>query len=201
MRKIERAIVSVHNKERVVDFARVLREFGIEIFSTEGTRNALLKGGVEAKEIADLTGVREILNGRVKTLHPRVHAGLLGVPGNKLHEEEMRTYECQWLDMVVVNLQPLDQLLARPNIALDEVMDEVDIGGVAMVRSAAKNFRYVSVVTNPERYSTLIHELRAHEGSLPFVTRFRLAQEAFALTAQYDGILAEYLRKSEPPDE
>jgi len=137
----------------------------------------------------------------VKTLHPKVHAGLLGVRDNKLHQEEMQTYKYEWVDMLVVNLHPLEELIANPAITPDEVVDQVDIGGVAMIRSAAKNFRYVTVVVNPERYASVAHELQAHEGSVPFATRFRLAQEAFSATAAYDRDLAEYLQGCEPPKE
>ncbi len=201
MEKIERVIISCHDKTGVVELARVLRDFNVEIISTEGTRRALREAGIESKEIASFTGTRELLSGRVKSLHPKVHAGLLGIRDNKLHQEEMQTYEYEWVDMLVVNLRPLEELIANPAVTPDEVVDQVDIGGVAMIRSAAKNFRYVTVVVNPERYASVAHEMQAHEGSLPFSMRFRLAQEAFAATARYDEVLAEYLQRCEPPEE
>ena len=201
MDKIKRVIISCQDKTGVVEFAQVLREFNVEIISTEGTRKVLTDAGIETRELAEFTGVREMLNGRVKSLHPTVHAGLLGIRDNKLHVEEMQTYDYQWVDMLVVNLHSLDELMQQPAVTPDEVVDQVDIGGVAMIRSAAKNFRYVTVVVNPERYTSVAHELQAHEGVVPFTTRFRLAQEAFALTAQYDAELAAYLQRCEPPEE
>ena len=201
MGRIERVIISCHDKTGVVDLARVLRDFSVEIISTEGTQRVLQEAGIESKEIADFTGTRELLSGRVKSLHPKVHAGLLGVRDNKLHQEEMRTYEYAWVDMLVVNVHPLEELIATPAITPDEVVDQVDIGGVAMIRSAAKNFRYVTVVVNPDRYSSVAHEIQAHEGKVPFTMRFRLAQEAFSVTAAYDRDLAEYLQRCEPPEE
>lgn len=201
MPKIRRAVVSCFDKTGVVDLARLLREFDVEIISTAGTLHELQEHGVEAIGIAEFTGVQEMLGGRVKSLHPKVHAGLLAVRDNKLHVEQMDMCQFKWIDLVVVNLHPVKQVMHQPGITVDEVMEQIDIGGMAMIRSAAKNFRYVTVVTNPERYSTIMHELRAHEGEVSFKTRFRLAQEAFANIAAYDGLLAEYLRSSEPPEE
>lgn len=201
MTKIKQAIVSCYDKTGIVEFAEALNKLGVTISSTEGTRAVLSEADVPSQGIADLTGSREMLSGRVKTLHPKVHAGLLGVRGNKLHQEEMQTYQCSWIDLVVVNPRPLQSLIDEGTATLEEIVDQIDIGGIAMIRSAAKNFRYVTVVVNPERYQTLIHELRAHEGMIPFTTRFRLAQEALALTAEYDRILSEFLRSCEPPKE
>ena len=201
MDRIERVIISCYDKSGIADFARVLSDFNVEIVSTEGTRRFLQEAGIESKELADFTGVREMLSGRVKSLHPKVHAGLLGIRDNKLHAEEMQTYEYQWVDMLIVNLLPLAELVEDESVTSDEVIEQVDIGGVAMIRSAAKNFRYVTVVVNPERYSSVAHEMQAHEGNVPFTTRFRLAQEAFSLTADYDKVLAEYLHRCEPPEE
>lgn len=201
MKAIKRVIISCHDKTGVVEFARALREFGAEIISTEGTQRVLADAGIESTEIADFTGVREMLNGRVKSLHPKVHAGLLAIRDNKLHAEEMETYEFDWIDMLVVNINPLEDILGKPGVAPDEVVEQVDIGGIAMIRSAAKNFRYVTVVVNPERYTGIVHELKAHDGTIPFTTRYRLAQEAFAATAHYDNTLADFLQRSEPPEE
>ncbi len=200
MDAIRRAVLSCHDKTDIGELAAALANYGVETFATEGTGAALRRAGIPCASIADLTGRREMLSGRVKTLHPKVHAGLLGIRGNKLHEEEMQAQECQWIDFVAVNLRPLGEITNRAATSLDELMEEVDIGGLAMIRSAAKNFRYVTVVVNPERYPSIIHELRAHEGSVSFATRFRLAQEAFAATAAYDASLAEYLRRIEPPE-
>lgn len=201
MISVRRAVLSCFDKHGIVEFAEGLRGFGIELVCTDGTLRVLSEAGIEARSIADFTGVREMLSGRVKTLNPKIHAGLLGIRGNKVHEEEMRTYECEWIDLVVTNFHPLETIIQDANLSLEEVIEQVDIGGTAMVRSAAKNFRYVTVVVNPERYPVLLHELRAHDGAVTFATRFRLAQEAFAATARYDAVLADFLHRSEPPEE
>ena len=201
MAKIERAILSCYDKTGVVELARVLRELSVEIICTAGTLNALESAGIEAAGIGDFTGVSEMLDGRVKSLHPRVHAGLLGIRDNKLHVEQMQSLDYKWVDFVAVNLHPIEQLMQQPGIMAEEVIEQIDIGGTAMVRSAAKNFRYVTVVVNPARYATVIHEMRAHDGEVTFPTRYRLAQEAFACTANYDKALSDYLRGSEPPKE
>jgi phosphoribosylaminoimidazolecarboxamide formyltransferase/IMP cyclohydrolase len=201
MCKIERAILSCHDKTGLVELAGLLTELGVEIISTSGTLSVLKAAGIAAQSIADFTGVPELLNGRVKSLHPKVHAGLLGVRDSKLHLEQIQAYDMKWIDMVVVNLQPLSELIARPGISADEVIDQVDIGGVAMLRSAAKNHRYVTAVVNPARYPQVMHELRAHEGSVSYATRFRLAQEAFCATAEYDAALAKYLMSVAPAEE
>ncbi len=196
MAKIKRAILSCYDKTGVLELAKVLQEFDVEMIATTGTLRALNEAGIEASSIADFTGVPEMMSGRVKSLHPKIHAGLLGVRDSKLHVEQMQAYECKWIDLVVVNLHPITQLIGKPTVTADEVIEQIDIGGTAMVRSAAKNFRYVAVVVNPERYSTVIHEMRAHEGEVPFPTRYTLAQEAFACTAEYDRIVAEFLDKT-----
>ncbi|HIA48166.1 MAG TPA: IMP cyclohydrolase [Candidatus Hydrogenedentes bacterium] len=201
MPKITRAILSCYDKTGIVELAEALTGFGVELITTEGTHRKLEAAGIESRRMVDFTGVREMLGGRVKTLHPKVHAGLLGIRDNKLHCEEMQTNEFEWIDMVVTNLHPIDDIIGDSVSSPEEVIEQLDIGGIAMVRSAAKNFRYVTVAVNPERYSTLIHELQAHDGSIPFKTRYKLAQEAFSATAKYDETLASFLLDSEPPEE
>ena len=201
MTRIQRAILSCHDKTGLVEFARVLREFDVEIISTAGTLQVLRNEGVDAISISEFTGVQEMMDGRVKSLHAKVHAGLLGVRDNKLHVEQLQAADYKWIDLVAVNLHPVNMVLAQPGTTLDEVLAMVDIGGATMLRSAAKNFRYVAVVVNPERYTTIIHEMRAHDGGLTFTTRFRLAQEAFECTARYDQVIADYLRSAEPQEE
>ena len=201
MPKIQRAIISCYDKTGVVELGQCLQEFGVEIISTSGTLTILREAGVEAVSIEDFTGVPEMMNGRVKSLHPKVHAGLLGIRDSKLHQEQLQAYDMQWIDLVVVNPYPIDKLIADPGTTTDVVFDQTDIGGTAMIRSAAKNFRYVGVVVNPKRYPSVIHEMRALEGRLSFATRYRLAQEAFYCTAGYDRAIAEYLQSSEPPAE
>lgn len=201
MTKVSRAILSCHDKTGLVGFAQLLNELGVEIISTSGTLSVLREAGIEAMSIADFTGVPELMNGRVKSLHPKVHAGLLGVRDNKLHVEQLQAYDMKWIDMVVVNLQPVSELAARPGVTPDEVFEQIDIGGVAMLRSAAKNFRYVAPIVNPERYPAVMHEMRALEGGLSYATRFRLAQEGFSWTADYDRAIARYLESTAPPSE
>lgn len=201
MGRIRRAILSCYDKTGLVDFARVLRSFDVELVSTSGTLAVLREAGIDAIPIEEFTGVPEMMGGRVKSLHPKVHAGLLGLRDDKLHVEQMQAYDLQWIDLLVVNFLPVDELIRRPGISTEEVFEQIDIGGTAMVRSAAKNFRFVTVVVNPDRYAQVTHELRAMEGALPFTTRYRLAQEAFQCTADYDGAVAAYLRRTEPPQE
>ncbi|PCJ52738.1 MAG: IMP cyclohydrolase [Candidatus Hydrogenedentota bacterium] len=201
MPKIKRAILSCYDKTGLVELASSLKDLNVEIITTEGTHQTLVDAGIETQELAEFTGVREMLNGRVKSLHPKVHAGMLGIRDNKLHAEEMQTYEYKWIDLVVVNLHPIAELVAHPNLTPEEVVEQVDIGGIAMIRSAAKNFRYVTVAVDPSHYGSIVHAMHAHEGTVPFTTRFKLAKEAFAATAQYDDVLAQYLERSEPPEE
>lgn len=199
MPKIQRAILSCYDKTGIVEMAQLLRELGAELVSTSGTLKVLRDAGIDAVSIADFTGVPELMDGRVKSLHPKVHAGLLGIRENKVHVEQMQEHAFQWVDMVVANLQPVGQLIAQPGITLDEVIEQTDIGGSAMIRSASKNFRYVTVAVNPHRYPAIMRDLRALDGEVSYELRYRLAQEAFACTAAYDQALADYLEKEQPP--
>lgn len=201
MEKIKRAILSCYDKTGVVELAQTLQELGVEIIGTAGTQKTLQAAGVDATNIGEYTGVQEMLDGRVKSLHPKIHAGLLGIRDNKVHVEQMQAHGFEWIDMLVVNLHPVEEFMKQPGIAPEEVVEQIDIGGTAMVRSAAKNFRYVAVVVNPERYKAIAHELRAHDGGLSYATRFRLAQEAFACTAAYDRLIADYMGSTQPPKE
>ena len=201
MRKIQRAIISCSDKTNVVEIAQGLSDMGVELITTTGTHRALDTAGIESTEIVDFTGLRELLGGRMKTLHPKVHAGLLGVRDNKLHCDEMQTNDFSWIDLIVVNLKSVEEIIEECAGNSEEVIEQLDIGGIAMIRSAAKNFRYVSVVVNLNRYTSILHEMRAHDGSIPFTTRYKLAQEAFSTTAKYDATLAKFLQDSEPPEE
>ena len=201
MGKITRAILSCHDKTGIVELANVLREFEVEIISTAGTMHVLKEAGIEAISIADYTGVQEMMGGRVKSLHSKVHAGLLGIRDNKLHTEQLQSADYEWIDLAAINLHPVETVINQPGITLDEVIDQIDIGGATMIRSAAKNFRYVTVVVNPNRYSTIIHEMRAHDGEVTFPTRFALSRETFACTAHYDQVIADYLAQVELKEE
>lgn len=195
MAKIRRAIISCHDKTGLVELAKVLRDFNVEIISTAGTLKELHNAGIEAVNIADFTGMPEMMDGRVKSLHVKVHAGLLGIRDNKLHCEQLQAASFEWIDLVVVNLHPAESFFNAPGVTVDEVIEQIDIGGATLIRSAAKNFRYVTVVVKPERYPEVIHEMRAHEGAVTFPTRFRLAREAFDCTAHYDRVIADYLSR------
>lgn len=201
MPAVQRALLSCYDKTGIVEMASVLSEYGVELISTSGTLRVLREAGIAATSIEEFTGVPELMGGRVKSLHPKVHAGLLGIRDNKIHCEQMQSYEMEWIDLLVVNVQPVSSLLSQPGISTEEVFNQTDIGGIAMIRSAAKNFRYVTSVVNPDRYASVMHELRAHDGEITFATRYRLAQEAFAFTAEYDRSIAEFLRQTEPPAE
>jgi phosphoribosylaminoimidazolecarboxamide formyltransferase/IMP cyclohydrolase len=200
MPKIARAILSCNDKNGLVEFAEFLAGAGVEIISTSGTLDVLRGAGIAAESLAEFTGMPELMDGRVKTLHPHVHAGLLGVRDNKLHAEQMQEHGMDWIDLVVVNLRPMEALLGQPQAGMGEIFEQIDIGGMAMIRSAAKNFRYVTVAVNPSCYPLLMHEMRANEGEVSFPTRYRLAQEAFQACANYDQAIADYLKRTQPQE-
>ena len=197
----KRALLSCYDKTGLVELAGALREYDYELICTRGTLQTLTDARIDAISVADFTGVPEMFDGRVKSLHPKVHAGLLGIRDNKLHVEQMQAHQFRWIDFIAVNLHPLEELAAKPGVTVEEVIEQIDIGGTAMVRSGAKNFRYVTVVVNPARYRTVIHEMRAHDGDVPFALRRRLANEAFERTAGYDRFVADYLHKTEGGEE
>ena len=193
LRKIHRAIISVSDKTGIVDLALTLKEFGTEIISTGGTAKSLREAGVDVLDISDITGFPEMMDGRVKTLHPRVHGGLLALRDNPEHVAAMERNGIQPIDMVVVNLYPFAETIAREGVTREEAIEQIDIGGPAMIRSAAKNARDVAVVTAAAQYEKLILELTQNDGSLSLATRESLAQAAFRQTARYDAIVSSYL--------
>jgi phosphoribosylaminoimidazolecarboxamide formyltransferase/IMP cyclohydrolase len=186
-------LLSVTDKTGLVEFAQALAGFGVELVSTGGTARALREAGLAVKDISDLTGFPEMLDGRVKTLHPKVHGGLLFIRGNKEHEAAVAEHGIQPIDMVVVNLYAFEKTAAQPGVAFGHLIENIDIGGPSMVRSAAKNFEDVAIVTRMADYPALIEELKAHAGALSRETRWRLARQAFALTAAYDTAIANTL--------
>ena len=190
---IRRALLSVTDKTGLVDFAKGLTEFGVELISTGGTAAALRAAGLLVRDISDLTGFPEMLDGRVKTLHPLVHGGLLYIRGNAEHEAAVAAHGIQPIDMVVVNLYAFEKTAAQPGVAFGHLIENIDIGGPSMVRSAAKNFEDVAIVTRVSDYPPLLEELQRTEGSLSRETRWRLAKQAFALTAAYDSAIANTL--------
>ncbi len=191
--KVRRALLSVSNKKGLIEFARGLREFGVELISTGGTHRALRNAEIPAAAVSDVTGFPEILDGRVKTLHPRIHAGLLAVMDNPDHVKQMKEHGIESIDLVAVNLYPFEQTIAGENVRLDDAIEQIDIGGPAMVRASAKNFRHTAVVVNPDLYGILLEEMRAHDGCITAETRFRLACAAFEHTSHYDAVIADYL--------
>jgi phosphoribosylaminoimidazolecarboxamide formyltransferase / IMP cyclohydrolase len=193
LRAVRRALLSVSDKTGLVDFARALRGFGVEILSTGGTAKALRDAGVEVRDVSDVTGFPEMLDGRVKTLHPRIHGGILAVRDNPEHARSLEEQGIGPIDMVVVNLYPFEQTVAREGVTLEEAVEQIDIGGPSMVRSAAKNFRDVAVVCSVGFYPSVLEELQRNRGSLSLETRQRLAQRAFMTTASYDSAINNYL--------
>jgi phosphoribosylaminoimidazolecarboxamide formyltransferase/IMP cyclohydrolase len=197
--RIQRAILSVTDKTGLVDFARQLSGLGIELISTGGTARLLRDSGIAVKDISDLTGFPEMLDGRVKTLHPKVHGGILHRRENPAHTAAVAQHGIQPIDMVVVNLYAFEKTAAKPGVTFEELIENIDIGGPSMIRSAAKNFQDVAVVTSPEDYPTIADELARSSGALSRATKWRLAQKAFATTAAYDSAIASALETISDP--
>ena len=195
LKPIRRALLSVTDKTGLVDFANALASHGVELVSTGGTARALREAGLTVKDISDLTGFPEMLDGRVKTLHPRVHGGLLYIRGNAEHEAAVAAHEIHPIDMVVVNLYAFEKTAAQPGVAFGHLIENIDIGGPSMVRSAAKNFEDVAIVTRVSDYTALTEELKCYNGALSRETRWRLARQAFATTSAYDSAIANTLEK------
>jgi phosphoribosylaminoimidazolecarboxamide formyltransferase/IMP cyclohydrolase len=193
--RIQRAILSVTDKTGLVDFARQLSGLGIGLISTGGTAKLLRESGIAVKDISELTGFPEMLDGRVKTLHPKVHGGILHRRENPSHTAAVAEHGIQPIDMVVVNLYAFEKTAAKPGVAFDELIENIDIGGPSMIRSAAKNFHDVAVVTSPADYPAIAEELARTGGALSFETKWRLARKAFATTAAYDSAIASTLER------
>ena len=191
--RITRTLISVYNKAGVVELAKGLQELGIEIISTGGTAKVLKENGVKVRDISEITGFPEMLDGRVKTLHPKVHGGILALRDKEEHIQELRKHNIAPIDLVVVNLYPFEETI-RSSAAIEDAIENIDIGGPAMLRSAAKNYRYVAVVANPKEYGNVLEELRENDCALSDETRERLAVDAFAHTARYDTIISNFLR-------
>ncbi len=201
MKPIRRALISVSDKTGIVDFARALTDMGVELLSTGGTYRALKEAGIPVTEVSEYTGFPEMMDGRVKTLHPKIHGGLLGRRGTD--DAVMAEHGIKPIDMVVVNLYPFEATVARPDCTLEEAVENIDIGGPTMLRSAAKNHKDVAVVTDPADYVRVLEEMRANNGALSFDTRFDLAIKTFEQTARYDGAIANYFGRlsNEDPEQ
>ena len=191
MGRIERALVSVSDKRGIVEFSRALAQMGIEIVSTGGTASLLRDNKIAVKDVAEITGFPEMMDGRVKTLHPKIHGGILALRSNPQHVASMKEYGIGPIDLVVVNLYPFEATVAR-GAAFDEIVENIDIGGPSMVRAAAKNYTHVGVVVDPADYEPIAAELKSNGGSLTPATRFRLLRKAFQHTAHYDAAISNY---------
>ena len=192
--RIKRALLSVSDKTGIVKLAQFLHDIGVEIISTGGTMKALQEAGIPVTYVSDVTGFPEIMDGRVKTLNPKIHGGILAVRSNPEHVKAMEEHGIKPIDLVVVNLYPFRETVAKPGVTEAEAIENIDIGGPAMVRAAAKNFRDVIIITNPTRYTSLIAMLQQY-GDADMKTRKTLAKEAFAHTSEYDAAITAYLTK------
>ena len=192
--KVNLALLSVYDKTGILEFARGLRDIGVELMSTGGTAQLLNENGIQVREISDYTEFPEILGGRVKSLHPKIHAGLLYRRDNQSDQETIRNLGIRPIDMVAVNLYPFEKVTAR-RVDLPEAIENIDIGGPTMIRAAAKNYRNVAVVTDPSDYTNILNELRASQGSLSDNTNFNLMLKAFERTAQYDAVISSFFNK------
>lgn len=195
MSKIKRAVISVSNKKGIVDFAKALNSMGVEILSTGGTARALRDAGIPVKDVSEYTGSPEMLDGRVKTLHPRIHGGLLSRRDNPKDMEEIKKHGIETIDMVVVNLYPFEETISKPGVTFAEAIENIDIGGPTMLRSASKNFQDVAVVVDPSDYEKVLEEMKNLNGDLSYKTRLELAKKVFSLTSRYDAKIADYLAK------
>ncbi len=198
MSKIKRALISVSDKKGIVEFAKGLKKLGVEIISTGGTAKVLNDNGVSTRAVPDVTGFPEMLSGRVKTLHPKIHGGILAKRGDAEHMSQVRKHKIGLIDLVVVNLYPFEETIRDPNVKLEDAVEMIDIGGPAMIRSAAKNFGDVAVVSNPDRYPQILSELEGSAGALSGRTLAALSVEAFGHTARYDAKIYDFLRSRLP---
>src|SRR6185369_350415 len=198
MGKIQRALLSVSDKTGLVPFAQTLAASSVELISTGGTAKTLRNAGLKVKDISEHTGFPELLDGRVKTLHPKVHGGLLYIRGNDAHESAVKAHDIKPIDLVVVNLYPFEQTVAKPNVPLHEAIENIDIGGPSMLRSAAKNHESVTVVVDPADYSEVAEQI-SETGGTTLELRRKLAAKVFARTAEYDGAIAAHLAKAFAP--
>lgn len=193
LNKIKRALISVTDKSGIVEFARNLKNFNVEILSTGGTAAKLKESGIDIVEVSDYTGFPEMMDGRLKTLHPKIHGGILAVRDNEDHRQAATSNQIQMIDMVVINLYQFEKTVSKPNCSLEEAIENIDIGGPTIIRAAAKNFKFVSVVTDLSDYAKILNEMMKTDGCISQTTNFMLAKKAFQLTAQYDAAISNYL--------
>lgn len=192
--KIRRALITVSDKRGIIQLAAVLKNFDVQIISTGGTLNALKEAGFDVTPVSEVTNFPEILDGRVKTVHPKILGGILAVLDNPKHIEQMKAHDIDSIDLVVANLYPFERTVANDDVRLETAIENIDIGGPTMVRAAAKNYRHTAVIVNPDLYGVIAEELQSHDGCISEQTRFQLACSAFQHTAHYDSIIAAYFR-------
>ena len=195
MSRINRAVLSVSDKSGLVEFAKGLAGMGVELISTGGTRKTLAEAGLKVIEVASYTGFPEMLEGRVKTLHPKIHGGILAKREDPGHMREIKEHGIGPIDMVVVNLYPFEKTIAKPDVKFADAIENIDIGGPTMLRAGAKNFESVAVVCDPADYEAVLAEIKAGGGQLSGRTRFNLARKVFAHTARYDSVISDYLSR------
>ncbi|MFH1238570.1 MAG: bifunctional phosphoribosylaminoimidazolecarboxamide formyltransferase/IMP cyclohydrolase, partial [bacterium] len=195
MIKVKRALISVSDKEGLIEFARALSAMKIEIISTGGTANILAENKIPVRNISAFTGYPEILDGRVKTLHPKVHGGLLAQRNKPQHLKEVKKHKIELIDLVVVNLYPFEATLNKKGAAREEIIENIDIGGPTMLRSAAKNYEHVAVITDSADYPVILKEMKKNKGKISETTSLKLAAKVFSKTSRYDTFINQYLAK------
>jgi phosphoribosylaminoimidazolecarboxamide formyltransferase/IMP cyclohydrolase len=195
MAKIKRVLISVSDKTGVVEFAKELNKFSVQFLSTGGTAKILRDSGLDVMDVSEYTGFPEMLDGRVKTLHPKVHGGLLGIRSNPEHVKTMKEHGIENIDMIVVNLYPFKETIAKPDCTFEDAIENIDIGGPTMLRSAAKNFESVSVIIDPADYQSVLNDMNSNDGEVLKATNLRLAAKVFETTSSYDRMITDYLKK------
>lgn len=199
MPRIERALISVTDKTGIQELGKDLAGFGVQILSTGGTAKVLSQSGIPITEVSDFTGFPEMLDGRVKTLHPKIHGGILAIRSRPEHAAAMNKHGIVPIDMVVVNLYAFEKTVEREDCSLAEAIENIDIGGPTLLRASAKNYPFVTVVTDPSDYAVVLEEMKQSGGAVSEATNFRLAKKVFRLTAAYDRAITEYLNPIETP--
>ena len=194
MSKIRRALISVTDKTGIAELAKDLVDMGVEIISTGGTARVIREAGVSVRDVSEVTGFPEMMDGRVKTLHPIIHGGILAIRDNAVHRQQMEDHSIPPIDMVVVNLYAFEKTVAKEGVNLAEAIENIDIGGPTLLRSSAKNFRYVTVIVDPLDYPRVLGEMKANAGGTSLVTRFELAKKVFVTTNKYDRAISNYLQ-------
>ncbi len=194
-KRAKRALLSVSDKSGLVEFAKGLSGMGVELISTGGTAKALKEAGLQVMDIGDYTGFPEMLDGRLKTLHPKVHGGLLAKRNEPRHMKDLEEHGIGLIDIVVVNLYPFERTVSNPDVKFDEAIENIDIGGPTMLRAASKNFESVTVIVDPADYAPVLEELKSTGGEVSGKTRLLLAKKVFQHTSRYDGIIAAYLER------